>query len=93
MAKYYFDTFNGVEHTRDEVGSDHPNREAARQRAQSLLPDIAREHLPDGHRREFLVDVRDTLAVLIYTCSLSLNGRWLDYTVPPLENRDPSPAM
>ncbi|WP_458093545.1 DUF6894 family protein [Roseomonas sp. WA12] len=87
MATYYFDTFDGLERCRDEKGEDLPHREAARVHAQELLPNIAEHHLPDGHRRDFIVDVRDSLGIIIYTCSLSLTGRWLDFSVPPNANR------
>ncbi|WP_408901572.1 DUF6894 family protein [Pararoseomonas indoligenes] len=87
MAKYFFDAFDGVEHHRDEYGSELDSREAARLSAQTRLGDMSNRALPDGHRREFIVDVRDALGILIYTCRLSFVGRWLDYTVPPLNNR------
>ncbi|MBP0494978.1 DUF6894 family protein [Pararoseomonas indoligenes] len=87
MARYFFDKFNSIEHVRDEVGLELPHRDAARQTSQVLLADMPRGKFPDGARREFVVDVRDELGLLIYTCRLSFVGRWLDHTVPPLGNR------
>ena len=87
MALYYFDTFDGVERARDEAGQDLPHREAAKELAQSMLPNMAEDHLPDGHRRDFIVDVRDSYGYIIYTCMLSLTGRWLDFSLPPTRNR------
>ncbi|MCR0985030.1 DUF6894 family protein [Roseomonas populi] len=87
MSKYYFDRFDGIECMRDQVGADLSSRETARQAAQELLSEIAQEGIPDGSSREFIVDVRDNLGILIYTCRLSLTGRWLDHSVPPLGNR------
>lgn len=87
MPRYYFDTFNGVEHIRDETGLEFPNRNAASFAAQDALPDIARAQLPDGNRRDFIVDVRDSVGLVIYTCTLSLTGRRLDHSLSPMANR------
>ena len=58
MARFYFDTRNGGV-VRDDTGSEFPTLQAARDAAVSLLPDIAREELPDGDERVFSVTVRD----------------------------------
>ena len=73
MGIYFFDVTDGVERTRDEFGKDLPNREAARLHAQSLLAEMVQGSLPDGHRRDFIVDVRDSHAIMIYTCVLALS--------------------
>ncbi|WP_458093758.1 DUF6894 family protein [Roseomonas sp. WA12] len=90
MAKYYFDTFDGVEFRRDDMGQDCDSRETARQTAQCAFPNILRDNLPDGSRRDFIVDVRDARGMVIYTCTLSLVGRWLDHSIPPTSNRGAS---
>ena len=87
MARYYFDTFNGVERFTDGEGLDLPHREAAREYAQTLLPTMAEAQLPGGSRRDFIVDVRDSYHFAIYTCMLTLTGRWLDHSVPANRNR------
>ena len=87
MTIYHFDTFNGVERVRDDDGLEFPNRKSARDYAQALLPNLAEDYLPCGERSDFIVDVRDASGILIYTCMLSMTGRWLDHSVPPLENR------
>ncbi len=90
MARYYFDSFDGVELSRDELGRDLPTREAARHEAQRIVAEVVGQQLPDGHRRDFIVDVRDAHGILIYTCTLGLSGRWVDHSVAPLENREDS---
>jgi hypothetical protein len=78
MPRFLFDIYDGVRLTRDDEGSELPDREAARKEALSVLPDIARDRSPDGDRRDFIVDVRDETGRVIYTATLSLVGRWID---------------
>ena len=77
MPRYYFDTDDGDTHIHDDEGMDLPSNEDARQAALAALPDIAKDKLPDGDRRDFIIDMRDQHHRLIYTATLSLVGRWV----------------
>ncbi len=77
MVKFYLDLYDGAKFTRDPFGLDLDNYEQARKEAISVLPDLARDVLPDGDRRDFTVDVRTAVGEVIYTATLSLAGRWL----------------
>ena len=77
MPLFFFDIHDGVTYTRDSEGSDLPDEETARREAQGVLPDIARDKLPDGERRDFIVDLRNADGRYIYTATLSLVARRL----------------
>lgn len=76
MPHYFFDVTNGGAATPDDVGVDLADDDEARDEAVSLLPDIARDELPDGDEHEFVVSVRDERGEVVYEASLSLHGRW-----------------
>lgn len=77
MPRYFIDSDdNDVLHI-DEDGLDLPDDEAARCHAQDALPDMAREHLPDGNRRTFVVAVRNAEGEVIYRATLALRGEWV----------------
>lgn len=78
MPRYFFDTHNG-EHIRDDEGRECANSCAARTLALMTLPEIARwEALEGGDRQTFAVLVRNEADQLVYTMTLTLEGRWLD---------------
>ena len=74
MPLYYFDVHDcdGLHH--DEVGDQFDTLEDAIAQAQSLLPDIAREELPDGELRIIACDVRDDARRIIYRGKLTFEG-------------------
>ena len=78
MPQYFFDTNDGDRHVPDADGLDLPDRDAARAEALTALRDMARDHLPDGDRRDFTVKVRDGADKAIYAAALSLVGGWTD---------------
>ena len=47
MPRYYFDTYDGDQFLRDEIGIEFDSLDAARSEAQRFLPEMAREALPD----------------------------------------------
>lgn len=49
----------------------------ARAAAIAALPDIARDVLPDGDRRDFVSSVRDEAGEVIFTATLSLVAQWV----------------
>ena len=90
MPKYYFDLYDGTSFTRDPHGLELANRSEARREAISVLPDMARDVLPDGDRRDFTVDVRTAAGEVVYTATLSLAGRWLKGLDKQADEESPS---
>ena len=76
MPRYFFDTDDGDQSLRDEDGLDLPHVEAAREAALDVLPDMARDKMPDGDRRTFVASVRDDRGIVVYIATLSLKGEW-----------------
>jgi hypothetical protein len=59
MPLYYFDTRDGDDFVRDEIGIELGGVEAARDEATRGLADFARDALPGSVRRELAVECRD----------------------------------
>ena len=74
MARYFFDVHNVTGSHRDDVGDEFASFEEARDQAQSLLPDIAREELPDGELHVITCDVRDDTGRVVYRGKLTFEG-------------------
>ena len=74
MPRYYFDIRDAGGFHRDEVGDEFDSFDCARQQAQSLLPDIAREELPDGELHIVSCDVRDEAFRVVYRGKLTFEG-------------------
>jgi hypothetical protein len=72
MPRYFFDTYDGVRFLPDDTGIEFESLEAARAEAQRFLPEMAREVLPDGNHRSFVVSVRDEARTVRIRMSLSL---------------------
>ncbi|KFG68726.1 hypothetical protein [Microvirga sp. BSC39] len=72
MARYFFDTFDGERFVRDDVGLECETLEEAKSEGQRALPEMAREVLPDGNHRTFVVTVRDEVGTVVMRMSLSL---------------------
>jgi hypothetical protein len=72
MPRYFFDTYDGVRFLPDDTGIEFESLEAARAEAQRFLPEMAREVLPDGNHRSFVVSVRDEAGTVRIRMSLSL---------------------
>lgn len=73
--RYFFDVSDSQGFHRDEIGDDYANFEEARDQAQMLLPDIAREELPDGELHTITCDVRDEADRVVYRGKLTYEGR------------------
>ncbi|WP_267427011.1 hypothetical protein [Methylobacterium sp. GC_Met_2] len=76
MPRYFIDTSDGDTFVEDDEGHDLPCVEAARDAAQSALPDMARDAMPDGDGRIFCASVRDEVGTVLYKATLSLVGEW-----------------
>jgi hypothetical protein len=59
MPHFYFDTREGADFVRDEIGLELDGIEAARDEATRGLADFARDAIPGSIRRELAVEVRD----------------------------------
>jgi hypothetical protein len=59
MPRYYFNTRDGSEFVRDEIGIELDGVEAARDEATRGLANFARDALPGSVRRELAVECRD----------------------------------
>ena len=77
MPKYFVDFQDGDVLHPDEEGSDLFGFEEAREEAIALLPQVARDKLPDGEHREFIATVRDESGVALYRASLIFHGERL----------------
>lgn len=76
MPRFYIDSSDGAVPIIDNEGSEYPDAQAARKAALSLLPDMARDEMPDGDERTFSVSVRNNSGRAIYSARLALKGRW-----------------
>jgi hypothetical protein len=70
MPHYFFDTRDGPEFVRDELGIELDGIEAARDAATRGLADLARDALPGALRRELAVEVRDASDQALLRASL-----------------------
>ncbi len=77
MPNYFFDVDDGDIARRDDEGSELLGLKEARAEAISLLPNIAREKLPDGDLRFFVVTVRDATGQNVFRATLYLAAVWL----------------
>lgn len=78
MPRFYFDVFDGDNLTADKTGLDvEDGLDRVRYLAIDALPDIARERLPDGNRREFFIRVRDDGGTEIFRASLTFVAEWV----------------
>lgn len=76
MSKYYIHTDDGDASYQDSKPFDFVDLQDARRAALSALPDMARDVLPDGDRRTFVVSVENDCGVVAYIATLDLVGEW-----------------
>jgi hypothetical protein len=72
MPRFFFDIQDGKAFTPDREGLDLDSLEAAKDEAKKTLPDIVKEEMPDGDRRDFTVDVKDVAGRIVWRITLSL---------------------
>ncbi len=77
MPRFFFDIDDGEHRFQDDEGFELTDDQEARNKAISVLPDIAREVLPDGDRRAFVSKVRDETGRTIFMATLSFVAKWL----------------
>ncbi len=78
MPRYFFTTDDGDYRCFDDSGLDLVDDEEARRYALDALPDMARDKVSDGERREIRVTVLNADGDAIYHASLTLVGQWLE---------------
>ncbi len=74
MPNFFFDVRDAQGLHRDEIGEDFASFEEARVQAQVLLPDIAREELPDGELHQITCEIRNDLGKMVYRGALTFRG-------------------
>ena len=72
MPRFFFDVYDGENCTRDSTGVELDNSHAAQQEAIRTLPAVAKDALPDGTQRDFVIEVRDEAKRLILRAKLAL---------------------
>ncbi len=72
MPRYFFDTSDGDRLIRDDEGLEMQDLEAVKVEAQKTLPHMAKDALPDGEQRTFVVSVRDEAGQVVVRATLSL---------------------
>ena len=70
--RFFIDTFDGESLQPDETGHELPDLDAAKKNAQKALPDMAKDALPGGNDRTFVVNVRDEAGQTVLRAALSL---------------------
>jgi hypothetical protein len=72
MPRFYFDIHDGDDFIPDHQGIDLEGVEDAKVEAVNTLPDMARDGLPEGDSRDFVVTVRDETDRPVWRVRLSL---------------------
>jgi C4-type Zn-finger protein len=72
MPRYFFDIQDGDHFTPDYEGMELDGLEAAKAEAKKALPDIVKDEMPDGDRRDFTVVVKDEVGHEVLQVKLSL---------------------
>ena len=73
MSRYFFDIHDGLGFKPDEIGVELDGIEAARQETAQALSEFARDILPDGDRREVLIEVKDEGGQRVLVARLSVS--------------------
>ncbi len=78
MPVYYFDIYDNDRFMPDDFGAELEDVQEARIQAIALLPDLARDALPDGDHHVFKVVVKCPDRLVHYMATLTLDGGWVD---------------
>lgn len=90
MPRFYFDVYENGELTTDDEGVDLKGLREARAQAQTLLPDLARDRLPDGDRQDFTIVVRCREKRIRLLTTMSIRSEWIE---PPDGTREGGPQI
>ncbi len=72
MPRYFFDVHDGGRFVPDRIGLELEGLEVAKDVARKALPDIVKDNMPGGGRRDFTVDVKDAAGQIVWRVTLSL---------------------
>ena len=72
MPRFFFDIHDGEAFTPNREGLELEDLEAAKAEAKKTLPEIVKDEMPDGDRRDFTVDVKDMAGQIVWRVTLSL---------------------
>jgi hypothetical protein len=72
MPRFFFDTFDGRYFAADEEGQELESLGAAKAQAQRSVVEMAKDELPDGDHRSFVVSVRDETGGEVMRVALAL---------------------
>lgn len=72
MPRFFFDTYDGESFVPDHEGIELMDLQAAKIEGQKALPDMAKDALPDGNFRSFVVNVREEGGQVVLRMALSL---------------------
>lgn len=89
MPRYYFDIYDNENLFQDDYGIELESLYAARDQAIALLPDVARDVLPDGDHHTFKAVVKCRERRVRYVVSLTLDGAWVE--PPTYVEGEPAP--
>ena len=77
MPRFFFDVTDTGRTTADAEGVDLPSFAAAKEEALATLGEIAKDELPDGDTREFVIEIRDGHGTKpLLRATLSLRVEW-----------------
>ena len=83
MPVFYFDVYDNGQLSRDDHGFEIGTVTEARDQAIALLPNLARDELPDGEHHSFVCVVRNAGGAQLYRASLTFEGRWGEVGTEP----------
>ncbi|WP_237477579.1 DUF6894 family protein [Lichenibacterium dinghuense] len=75
MPTFFFDVYDGRKAMRDAVGLELPNVAEAADEAAALLPEFAKETLPDRQSHGFVASVRDEAGEVVYRAMMLFQGQ------------------
>lgn len=76
MPLFYFDIYDNGRLSADDSGVECADLAEARDQAVALLPDLARDELPDGETHSFACVVRRGDGARCYRATLAFEGAW-----------------
>lgn len=72
MPRFFFDIHDGEDFTPDRDGLELDDLEAAEAEAKRALPEIVKDSMPDGGRRDVTVDIKNAAGQIVWRITLSL---------------------
>jgi len=72
MPRFFFDTFDGRYFAADDEGQEFDDLQSAKAEAQRSVVDMARDEIPDGDHRSFVVVIRDEAGREVLKVALAL---------------------